>query len=62
MNTKLALLLLLFEEMGKSTSSLVSIYSRLIIRGSLPIHAFTYSTNYVSSRRENAKIPNKNRN
>ena len=46
-------------EMGKSTSSLLSISNRLIIRVSLPFHAFT-SYHYCSTIRENAKTPYQN--
>ena len=46
--------------MGKSTSSLLFICNRLIIRVSLPFRAFT--SHYCSTIRENAKTPYQNRN
>ena len=47
-------------EMGKSTSSLLFICNRLIIRVSLPFRAFT--SHFCSTIRENAKTLNQKRN
>ena len=50
-------------EMGKSTSSLLFICNRLIIRVvSLPFPFRAFTSHYCSTIRENVKIPNQNRN